>query len=401
MPSRDPSLLILDDDARLAQFIADVATPLGWQVTVTQNVDAFQHAYAEQPPAAIVLDLHLGASDGIEQLRFLSAAGYGGPIILISGTDPRVLASARRVGEALGAHIVDTIEKPARAARVRAILQDLVRGPPPSEGPIVAAPATSVPAVTPTSIAQAIDAGALELFLQPIVNRGDRRATRAEALARWRGPDGTLIPPDRFIPIAEQDPAVMDRLTLWVIGEAAALHLRLSSNGPVPHISVNVSGTNLRELDFQDRVEAILRQSGVPSSAIGLEITETVAVHQSQTSADVLTRLRLKGFTLAVDDFGTGHATLESIRHLPFSTLKIDRLYVAEMTRSPEAAAIVGSVIRLADSLGLESVAEGVETQAVADLLTALKVGAMQGHLFSEPLPEAAFAAWLRGRAQG
>ncbi len=190
MPS--PELLILDDnDARLAQFVADVATPLGWQVTATQSAGASQAAYTTRPPAAIMLDLQLGTTDGIEQLRFLRGAGFDGPVVLISveyrSARARICTPCGRgVGHARsGRHDRETR---ARRARARGSAGD--RGTrwtapaaaaplePPDDTTAALAPST----ITPATVSQAIDAGALELFLQPIVDLADGCAPRAEAL---------------------------------------------------------------------------------------------------------------------------------------------------------------------------------------------------------------------------
>jgi EAL domain-containing protein (putative c-di-GMP-specific phosphodiesterase class I) len=304
--------------------------------------------------------------------------------------------------------IVATLEKPVRAARIRTVLHDISHAAdiiPDTEyyGPtILAAPPPADEIITPGMIALAISAGEMELFLQPIVETADRRTRRAEALIRWRrpgvGPGSGIVPPDRFLPAVEQDEAVVDQLTMWAIEAGAAAHHRLSTLGFAIQIGVNVSGENLHRLDFPDRVAAVLHRAGVRHNAITLEITESAVMRDLRASADILTRLRLMGFALAIDDFGTGHASLEKLRQLPFSTLKIDRGFVADLPHSSDALAIVGSVIELARNLGMTSVAEGVESEVIAHMLDGLNVGALQGYYFSPALPFDEFVAWLRAR---
>ena len=236
----------------------------------------------------------------------------------------------------------------------------------------------------------------MELRLQPIVAATDGAVTRAEGLLRWHHPAAGMISPDRFLPIAEQDDAVIDQLTQWVIETAIARYRQLVEQGLDVRICVNVSGRNLRSLRFPDQVAALLARGATPSDAIGLEITESVATSDINATADILTRLRLKGFTLAIDDFGMGYSSLEALRRMPFSIVKVDKGFVADLLTSEDALTIVKSVIDLARNMKLATVAEGVETAEVAERLISLGVGALQGHHFSRALPFERFVDWLR-----
>ena len=346
-----------------------------------------------------MLDLQLADSDGIEQLDFLGQAKYAGSVVLMSGFDSRVLESAQQIGSELGVHVVAVMEKPARVIRVRELLTQIA-----NDGAATSVPPTTLPQapasrrklIRPETIAQAIEAGQMQLYLQPIVSPPDRAATRAEALIRWRHPLMGLILPDEFIPVAEADLETIDRLTSWVIAEAVRNYRQLTDLGLATQISINVSGSNLHSLDFPDRVDACLRHAGVPPQALAFEITESVAVQGSSVTTNILTRLRLKGLSLAIDDFGIGRSTLEALRQLPFSTIKIDKGFVRDMAKSRDSMAIVQSVIELAHKLGLATVAEGVETEATARILGEFGSTGLQGYLFSRPLPFDEFVTWLR-----
>jgi EAL domain-containing protein (putative c-di-GMP-specific phosphodiesterase class I)/AmiR/NasT family two-component response regulator len=397
-------MLVLDDEPDIAAFIGTIARHRGWNVDTSTSEGEFRRLYAANLPDAIVLDLHLGASDGIEQLRFLSQQGFGGSLALISGFDARVLASARQVGESLGLTIVADVLKPIRVAQMREILELLEqlwlstaneRSIKPAE-PAAAAAAQ----MTPAGIAEAIDAGQMELYLQPIVAAVDQVVTRFEALIRWRHPQVGLIAPDRFIPIAEQDEGVIDRLTMWVVETALGQHRQLATLGcPVP-VSVNISGVNLHMLDFPDRVVALVQQHGIGLDGLCFEITETVAMRSARKMTDILTRLRLKGFALALDDFGTGYSTLKVLREMPFSEIKIDKSFVSDALVSQDSFAIVRSVIELAHNLGLGTVAEGVESEDIANLLRQLGADGLQGYHFSRPMPLGKTLEWCRSRLQ-
>jgi EAL domain-containing protein (putative c-di-GMP-specific phosphodiesterase class I)/ActR/RegA family two-component response regulator len=387
------NLLVLDDAEPIGSFMATVAQGRGWTAQAVTDETAFQALVRSEPPDAIMLDLQLGSSDGIEQLHFLHSAGFTGAIVLMSGFDARVLASAQRIGHSLGLTIAGTLEKPALAAQVRDVLASIEQSPPPTAAP-VAVPSL-LQSITAADVAQALKAGLMELHLQPIVSASEHKVTRAEALIRWRDPVLGLILPDEFIAVAEQDDEVIDSVTMWVAETALAHHRRLAELGHDIQISINISGRNLRVSDFPDRMSAMLRRMAVPAGAIALEITETVAMHDLQETAAVLTRLRLKGFPVAIDDFGTGHSSLTSLRRMPFSSIKIDKSFVGELQSSSDSRTIVRSVIQLARDMQMASVAEGVDNADSARLLTELGIGSLQGFYYSPPLPLEGFATWL------
>jgi EAL domain-containing protein (putative c-di-GMP-specific phosphodiesterase class I)/ActR/RegA family two-component response regulator len=388
-------LVVLDDDESIVLFVTMVANGRGWDARGVIHEDDFQALVRADPPDAIVLDLQLGASDGIEQLRFLQSLGYTGAVVLMSGFDARVLASAQEVGDSLGLSIVAAMEKPTPAARVHEVLAAIEHSPAAATPPPTIAKV--VPrSVSPTDVAEAIEAGRMELHLQPIVSATGHAVTRAEALIRWRDPVLGLVPPEEFILAAEQDSGVIDRLTMWVAETSVTQYLRLAALASAVQICINISGQNLRSPDFPDRIEAVLDRMSAPPGAIGLEVTESTAMHDLDATTAALTRLRLKGFPIALDDFGTGHSSLTALRRMPFSAIKIDKSFVGELETSNDSLTIVRSVIQLARDMRLACVAEGVTSASAVRLLTELGIDGLQGFYFSGPLPFDGFAAWLR-----
>ncbi|HEY2616714.1 MAG TPA: EAL domain-containing response regulator [Acetobacteraceae bacterium] len=388
-------LVVLDDDEPIAQFMATVAGARGWDARAVTHEAEFQALIRAGQPDAIILDLQLGASDGIEQLRFLHGVGYHGAIVLMSGFDARVLASAEQIGNSLGLSIAAVIEKPARAARVHDVLAAIEQNPS-AVASTAAAARPAVRSVSANDVAEAIDGGRMTLHLQPIVSPNGHAVTGAEALLRWQDPVLGPVAPEQFIAAAEQDAEVIDRLTMWVAENAVAQNRRLAEYGSPIQIGINISSQSLRSLDFPDRMAAVLERMSAPPGAIGLEITESVAMHDLDATTAVLTRLRLKGFTVALDDFGTGHSSLTALRRMPFSTIKIDKSFVGEVETSNDSLTIVRSVIQLARDMRMTSVAEGVPSANAARMLTELGIDGLQGHHFSPPLPFDAFAMWLR-----
>lgn len=393
-------LLILDDEEAFGGFVARVAQDLGWAAENTATVEDFQARFRAAPPDAVTLDLQLGASDGVEQLRFLHAMRYTRPIVLISGFDSRVIDAAQQLGSSLGLMIVDGIQKPARVAAVRAVLERL--------GQVVAAPADASPplpsgAEMPISaqhIDHALEAGEMALAYQPILTASTGQVEKLEALIRWHHPERGLVMPDEFISVGERETAVIDRLTMWVVRAAVGQYHSLRALERPIAIAVNISAKNLHSLDFPDKIDEVVRKAGLASSALTLEITESAATSDPTATMDILTRLRLKGFRLAIDDFGTGFSSLKALLRLPFSELKIDKSFVANVLTSRDALVIVKSVIDLARNMGLKTVAEGAETQPVMDRLVEFGVDYIQGYVVSRPLGADQLPAFLTASAR-
>jgi EAL domain-containing protein (putative c-di-GMP-specific phosphodiesterase class I)/CheY-like chemotaxis protein len=388
-------LVVLDDDHAVAELLSTIGVACGWDVHAVEREDEFQALVTTSPPDAIMLDLQLANSDGVEQLQFLHDRHYTGAIVLMSGFDARVLSSAQEIGDSLGLNVVAILEKPARPVEVRELLAQIARAPSGAmPAPAGAAPTTTV--ISADEVAEAMSAGRMELHLQPIIAAASRKVKRAEALIRWRDPARGLVGPDQFISVAEQDRAVIDRLTMWVAETSVSHYRRLADMGSGIQICINISGQNLRSPDFPDRMAGLLERHSVPQGALALEITEGVVMHDLDATTPVLTRLRLKGFPVAIDDFGTGHSSYWKLRRMPFSAIKIDKSFVSELETSKDSLTIVRSVIQLAHDMGLASVAEGVGSADVARLLTELGIDSLQGYYFSEPLPFNGFAAWLK-----
>jgi EAL domain-containing protein (putative c-di-GMP-specific phosphodiesterase class I) len=373
--------LILDDDPALSRLHARLAEEVGFTACTIHTASQFAIEFSNCVPELIMLDLHLGDSDGVEVLRFLSDAGYAGPIVLVSGADPRVLRASGRLGGEMNLNIAGIVSKPARIAELREIL--------------LAAYAALEPLGLERLLA-GIAADELVLEFQPIVQASSRLPVALEALVRWSHPTLGRISPDRFIPVAERDGDCMAKLTDWVILNAAMASAALEAAGFSLPIAINVSTLNIRDLEFPERFQRLTRSVRVEPSRLSVEITETAAFGDPVHSNEVLTRLRLKGVELAIDDFGTGYSSLASLKQLPFSVLKIDRSFVSDLTTSPDSYAIAKSVADLARNMGLATVAEGVENEDTARILTDFGVDNLQGYLFSRPLPLAQIVIRLR-----
>jgi EAL domain-containing protein (putative c-di-GMP-specific phosphodiesterase class I) len=372
--------LVLDDNIAMGRLVRAVAAPLGFETELATTRPEFRSRYAAAMPDVIVLDLQIGDTDGVEELRFLSGEGYRNPLILMSGFDDRVLASTQQLAQSLGLSAVAALSKPIRAEQLARVLEE--------------ARETSR-LLSRAQVLEAVQQDQLVLEYQPIVAGAQQQLRWLEALVRWNHPRHGRVPPDRFIPVAERSPDVIDALTDWVIATAAREHARLRRLGLFAPMAVNISGRNLHDESFPDRVHELLHAAEVPAGQFCIELTESAAAMNPSQTIGILSRLRLKGVQLALDDFGTGYSSLKQLRQLPFSALKIDRSFIADVTASRDSLAIVKSTIDLARNMELESVAEGVETEATAGCLAALGADAMQGFLIARPLAAEQVPDWL------
>jgi diguanylate cyclase (GGDEF)-like protein/PAS domain S-box-containing protein len=248
-------------------------------------------------------------------------------------------------------------------------------------------------------LAAALRRDELSVVFQPQVDLVSGRAFAVEALVRWQHPDRGPIPPDVFIPLAERM-GIVPAIDEWVL--RAALHALRDWTDQGLHdlrLAVNLSGQDLGRDDLVATVRHALLEAMIDPWRLELEITETAAVAQPEGAIERLQELRAMGVHIAIDDFGTGFSMLSRLRELPIDRLKIDRSFVTDLARDIDARAIVGSTIAMGHALGLDLCAEGVESDATAELLRELGCDSAQGYHFSRPLPAAELAAWLRERS--
>ncbi len=241
----------------------------------------------------------------------------------------------------------------------------------------------------------AIAAGTLTLHYQPQADLASGRVRGVEALVRWPHPERGLIPPDAFIPLAEQT-GLIAPLTDWALGEAIRQCSAWRRAGLLLTVSVNLSVWNLHDVGLPDRIAALLRTHAVPPASLRLEVTETALMADPERALAVLTRLAALGLGVAVDDFGAGYSSLAYLKTLPVDELKIDKGFVHELATDATDTAIVAATVGLGHALGLRVVAEGIEDRASWDQLAGMGCDVAQGYYLSRPQPADALARWLR-----
>jgi EAL domain-containing protein (putative c-di-GMP-specific phosphodiesterase class I) len=237
------------------------------------------------------------------------------------------------------------------------------------------------------------------LFYQPQVDLKSRRLIGMEALIRWQHPERGLISPATFIPVAEESGLIVP-MGDWVIEEAARQSMAWQADGIKPvTVAVNLSALQFRRGNLETVVSQALAVSGMPAHLLELELTESVLISDSDSVENRLRALKAMGVTVSIDDFGTGYSSLAYLRRFSVDKLKIDQSFVRDLVRSPDDVGIVRAIIQMAFSLGLKTIAEGVESESMAQLLTDLGCEEGQGYVFARPMPADEAAAWMKAHA--
>lgn len=233
---------------------------------------------------------------------------------------------------------------------------------------------------------RALEREELRVLYQPLLHLSSGAVNDVEALVRWQSQEGVLVSPVDFIPLAEETGLIVP-IGQWVLHAACQQARHWQTQGLELRVAVNLSARQFRDENLVETVQQALQDAGLPGRQLKLEITESVVMHNAEQAARTLAALKNLGVGVAVDDFGTGYSSLAYLRRFPIDQLKIDRSFVQDVTVHPDSAAIVHSIIGLARSLRMQTVAEGVETEEQRAFLLAAGCDLLQGYLFSRPLP--------------
>lgn len=384
------ALLVVDDDAVVLRQMSAMLTTLGVKevLTASNGPDALKLLSEKNGNLeALICDLNMPDMDGIEVIRLFGRTGYRGKLILMSGADEKVLSTAGKLAELQGLRVLGQVQKPVTPTHIVSLLSQ-------PSGPRKRQRA-AVSEVSPQSIRSGIDRDEFSVWFQPTVDAVSLKPVGVEALARWRHPTRGLLSPDAFIGVAEREGLVGELsqvLTSKALAEGAQLH---AAGFPLT-IAINLSGLWLDDLMLPDFIMATTLAARLRPENIILEVTETGVMKDLTTALDVLTRLRLKGFGLSIDDFGIGYSSFEQLDRIPFTELKLDRSFVSKGVGDATARAILQSSMDMARRMKLSTVAEGVESQADLELVRGLGCRHVQGHLIAKPMPVDDLVAWLR-----
>ena len=249
-----------------------------------------------------------------------------------------------------------------------------------------------------TDLQHAVENGELRLHYQPKVDTASGRLLGMEALVRWMHPERGMISPAEFIPVAE-DTGMIVAIGRWVLREACRQNAAWQQAGLRPlQVAVNLSARQFRSDNLLDEIDAALSETALPASLLELEITESMVMEDPERVINLLDKIRSRGIHLSLDDFGTGHSSLAYLKRFPINCVKIDRAFIKDMPENTDGVAIARTIVAMAKSLGLTTVAEGVETVEQLELLKTMGCDQIQGYFFSRPLPADDFMAFYSAR---
>ena len=369
---------IIEDDEALGRTLATACRGVGFDTSLITDEETYHRQRTQAVPDVLLLDLNIGFGTGLDCLERYISQGFQGYTVLMSGCDDRVFRFSEDICRKLGAKVLASLQKPFELKELTEILTPIL---------------PEAPVFKRHEFHDALTNNEIVPYFQPIMNIQKDELAGAEILARWLHPQHGLIQPNRFIGPFEEF-GLMKELTNTVLDRGIREIRELMPNEKPINLSVNVSPSILLEPGFSDRFIQTITNAGGQPEDIKIEITESVAFAGIERIMRVLTRLRIEGVKISIDDFGTGYSSLTALHQLPFSDLKIDRSFTNRIIHDPEAEKIVHSLIDLAQSLGLEVVAEGAEVSEIIDILKEKKCDMAQGYFFAKPLIAQNFIDW-------
>lgn len=385
---------IIDDDALIVEMLSQFISMLGYEVEgFTSALNYFADYPADEGNQAIMLDLNMPDMDGIEVIRQLAERNSNASLILISGYDTSVLHSAEKLAHAHNLKIIGSLTKPISFSLLESLFEEISSN---GSSQFVDQKESERP-LQLSELRDALSSQQIMLHYQPQIEISSGKLIGVEALVRWQHPVRGLIYPNHIIPMAEEF-GLMGDLTAQVINQAVQQTHKWQEQGLNIPISVNIAAENITSLTFPEQLTELLRREQFEPSLLTLEVTESELMGDLKTSLDILTRLRMKGVDLSIDDFGTGFSSLSQLHRIPFTELKVDMSFVMNMCRDREAMAIVKTCIMLGHELKMKVVAEGVESEKIYNHLEEMGCDIAQGYHIARPMDATNLVQWVAER---
>lgn len=316
--------------------------------------------------------------DGVEFLRHLGNRNFQGGLILMSGTDDKILSTAKQLAITHGMHVLDVLQKPITIKK----LHDVLQFNPNRKLKNISSQSNKY-SLSEQDIRLAIKNNYLKLYCQPKISLQEFKLAGVEVLVRCNDPSSGIILPKNFIPVAEETDLISD-ITKYIVRE---LFHYLKEKQSAFSDEINFSSKDLEKIEFFDYLLMMADEYKVNLHNIVVEVTESCLSHNYLATSEVLTRFRLNHIGVSIDDFGTGFSNLVNLKSMPFNEMKLDRQFVHGASENAVSQAILECNILMANKLRLTTVAEGVENKADLDLLKELKCDLVQGYIFAKPFP--------------
>lgn len=339
----------------------------------------------------VICDLHMPGMDGMEFIRHLAMEErLQLSLILLSALDKKLLSSIATMARAYGVRLLGCASKPLTAPKLLELLERH------EHGKAEARRQQQAHQFSLDEMSQGLQTSEFEAFMQPKVEIRSGRVWGVEALARWRHPGAGLVGPSDFVPQMEQG-GLIDALTWSMLEQSSRWLQRWQREGLHLCVSVNLSIRSLAEERVAERIAQIVHSRGVDPTCLMLEVTESAAATDTARALENLARLRMLGFGLSIDDYGTGYSSMQQLSRIAFTELKIDRAFVTDARADEATRVILSSSLDMARRLGIHAVAEGVESEADWTLLEQLGCDLAQGWLIGRPMEAAQLGSWVRG----
>jgi len=385
-------LVVLDDDPAVLRTIRLMARRIGMEAKTCQTLTEFETAIASFSPDFLLVDLMMPGVDGIDVIRRIGPRAQS-PLLVMSGADKRTFEASREVLKCGDVAIAGFLKKPFGSAELARALSSSLTIWPSTNSCHYAAPLPAI--LSPDEFAKAVMSSGLEPYYQPIFHPDGHTLIGFEALARVKGKDEDFFAQE-YIDQLIANTLLSEIMTKDIIQRALDFMSNIGRNNNLT-ISVNLFGSHAIADGFREWLLEQCRKNGIATQRLILELSEATVCGLTHDELRKVTQLRLAGFGLSIDDFGTGHSSLGRLASLPFSELKIDKSFCLALPRSQAAAAVVEASLGLAARLDMKVTAEGVETEEIAAALARLGCDALQGHFFGRAMPGEVVKEWLSG----
>lgn len=376
------TVLVCTQNNRFTSLIQSVCKVGAIEAILVKNGRELPELINSVSIIAILIDTSIQDPCAIDLLNLLYELNNEIPIIVIGNCEEKVLLSIKRIGTSKKL-IVHAIHLDLFGKKEFLEIIDLID--------------KKSHIINNETITTALQKKQFKMYYQPKISINNNSLVGVEALIRWDRPNIGIVSPDSFISIAEESGLIIP-MTYWVIHEVFSQYALWSKQKITTSIAINLSAKILTDIMLPDELDKLSKEFKVNPAHICFEITESAAMHWPEIVLEVVTRIRLKGFSLSIDDFGTGYSSLVELQQLPFTELKIDKSFITDLNQNQANLHIVRAIINLAQNMELSLVAEGVETSDALTRLKELGCDNLQGYLISKPLSVDEFIIWYKSK---